>query len=266
MKIGICGLGVVGGAIARAFQRRESNTVIGYDIDPQKKGSPLPALLDCEVIFLCLPTPTRDGKQDLTALTSVLAVLSRESYPGAVCIKSTVLPGTTKRLQGDYPNLALAHNPEFLTERRPLDDFLEQESVLVGTALGSAFHSILNAYHTILSPFTPVKHYQDPTVTEMAKYIHNCFLAAKVGLMNEFHSICSALGISYAETIAAALTQGKIAPSHTKVPGPDGKLGYGGMCFPKDVNAFTAWAKESGHPAVILESVRNQNRLVRGDE
>ncbi len=245
MNIGVCGLGVVGSAVASVFARKHP-LLVRYDIDRRKLRYDFEPLLDAELIFLCLPTPTlEDGRQDLNAISATLLRLSQANYKGVVCIKSTILPGTTKMLARNF-GLTLAHNPEFLTERSANADFINQPGILIGSESDAALTLVAKAYRRSF-PKTPIHTADDPTLTEMAKYIHNCFLATKVSFFNEMFNLCEKAGVTYPQALNLALTQGKILPNHTKVPGPDGQFGYGGMCFPKDMSALSQWAGADSH-------------------
>lgn len=234
MKIGIIGVGMVGGAIKRAYQR--------YDpicLDPAKGFKDNVYASDC--IFICVPTPTdRNKHQNASALIDVLLDLDRNNYAGVCIIKSTILPGTTKTLAKGFPNLTLCHNPEFLTARNAYNDFISQPMSVIGhpyidnsPKLKSITTIVEAIYHLIKIPVTFI----GSNESEMAKYMHNIFLATKVIMMNEFNDACRANNINYDTAISAAITQGKIGNSHTVIA-QDGKPGYSGYCFPKDVTAF----------------------------
>lgn len=256
MKIGIIGLGFVGGAVEAAFKKK--HTVIGYD--KFKKLGSLADVMPCEVTFVCVPTPTEEGIQDLQPMHDVLAGLSTLKYQGAVVIKSTVLPGTCDRLQSVYANLKLVHNPEFLTEAQAALDFENQSFILISSNFGAAIERVQAAYRHVL-PEAIVDWSLDFKVTETAKYIHNCFLATKVAFMNEFYNYCQMMKVDYAHAVSMAATQGRIGSSHLRVPGPDGLFGFGGSCFPKDTEALLA--SKCADALKILRTAVQSNKAQR---
>jgi nucleotide sugar dehydrogenase len=213
-------------------------------------------VLKTEMIFVAVPTPTIDGEQNISALHEVLSKLARDAYKGVICIKCTILPGTTLRLAERF-NLRLVHNPEFLTAAKPFEDFMTQKAILLGGHLKDC--AVVGDFYHRLLPSTPVLSYGDPTITEVAKYYHNCFLAVKVTLANEFFDICQFLGIHYWEVREATLTQGGVGSGHSKVPGPDGKTGYGLGCFPKDMLALIAFCKSTGILTEVLPAAHEGN-------
>jgi UDPglucose 6-dehydrogenase len=116
-------------------------------------------------------------------------------------------------------------------------------------------------YNELLPKAGVVAHYSDYKVTELAKYLHNCFLATKVAFMNEFYDVCQKLGADYDAVSGAAKSQGMIGLSHLMVPGPDGLRGFGGSCFPKDTSALAGSLPPEYMS--ILRAAMESNRKVR---
>jgi len=117
------------------------------------------------------------------------------------------------------------------------------------------------------------KVFQDVTViktgsdtAEMVKYFTNCFLATKVGFANEMKQICDQHTIDYDKVVEYALYDKRIGTSHLSTPGPDGKMGFGGSCFPKDLNALVVVAKQCGVDPKILQAVWEKNLEVRPEK
>lgn len=238
MKVGIIGCGVIGGALLRACIAK------GIDVRPYDKYKAgmndvvhhMDALA-ADLIFLCLPTPTVMGIQDISALEDALKELDKVSYAGPIVIRSTVLPGTTNQLGEQYPKLSLTHCPEFLTAASPFEDLIKQTAVMIGGGAGHCLEAV-RQFWLLFDKKTPCYVFGDSVNTEMAKYIHNCFLATKVSFFNDIYELCNAVGANFYFARDAALAVGQIGKGHTAVPGPDGEQGYGGMCFPKDMNAL----------------------------
>ena len=225
MKVGIVGCGVIGGALLKACQVKGID-VVGYD--PNREGlKDKEPILKTDLTFLCLPTPTVNGTQLLVALDSTLEWLESQKYAGAVVIRSTVLPGTVKALQGEY-DLKLVHCPEFLTAASPFEDLIKQPVVLVGSEHEWA-RALVHSFWKKFDRKTPVKLFKSPTETELAKYMHNCFLAVKVSFFNDMFELCRALmktGVvdqvmHYDAAVEGAVAVGQIGQGHTAVPGPD---------------------------------------------
>lgn len=256
--IGIIGCGVVGTAVASAFKRAH---FLVTEYDKYKQIGTLPNVVAlADMIFVCVPTPTDDhGTQDRSSLHEVLARLDELKYCGPVIVKCTVVPGTMDSLQETYTKLNLIHNPEFLTEKNAERDFLEQVCVLI-SGRGTARHMVVHAYIKCL-PGASIHAHPDFKTTELAKYLHNCFLATKVAFMNEMYDYAKSIGADYGTSAMMASDQERIGKSHLQVPGPDGKRGFGGMCFPKDTQALL----DVSHGALtILQAAVNANKKVRG--
>lgn len=255
MKIGFIGLGVVGGAVYAAFNQHFECRVY----DPAKGFTSFSPILETDIVFVAVPTPTKkNGVQDQTALRNVLHLLTVFNYLGIVVIKSTVLPGATQAMKQAH-DLDLVHNPEFLTEKSPIMDFHNQPAILLS---GPSAVRVANIYDVVF-PRTPKHCYSDYETTEMAKYMHNCFLALKVSFFNEVYTLCEAGHVDYNMSLQAALSQERIAANHTKVPGPDGKYGFGGSCFPKDTLALVKRARTFGKPIKTLEAAIKVNKKNR---
>lgn len=257
--IGLIGCGVVGGALAKFFSEHGHRMVI---YDNAKAIDTFEDVLKSDMIFVAVPTPTVGGRINLDAPENVLSRLSAADYRGPVILKCTVLPGTTRKLKAKY-GLDLYHNPEFLTERNAVKDFAEQREVILG--IGHNEHAQVS--DLFLDHFPTVR-YCSYEESELAKYIHNVFLAEKVAIMNEFRDYAEALGIdddNFRFAVNAAVGQGGVGAGHTKVPGPDGKRGFGGMCFPKDTQALLSHFRELKLENSILERVTEYNKTLRDD-
>lgn len=258
-KVGIIGNGFVGESQAFAFSPVAEVRI--YDIDPLKSTHTLDEVHQCDFIFVCVPTPMKSsGEQD----TSYVETVFSQSKPGPVyIIKSTVLPGTTKQLQEKYPDISIIFNPEFLTERTAKLDMLTQARIILGgdseltKTTESLYKSRFMNRHFI---------HTDSTTAELIKYMNNSFFATKVSIMNEFYRLSQALGANWNDALYGFASDGRIGDSHLHVPGPDGRLGYGGTCFPKDVNAIVTLAKELNVPLNTIEAGWKTNLEVRPEQ
>jgi UDPglucose 6-dehydrogenase len=158
-----------------------------------------------------------------------------------IVLKSTMIPGTMGILAEKYPKLNLVFNPEFLTERTAKLDFLTQARIILGgnpkytAKVKTLFEERFMHCYVIETNFT---------TAEMIKYMNNVFFATKVSVMNEFKQICDKAGADWDVAIKGFAADQRIGDSHLNVPGPDGKMGFGGSCFPKDINAFIDFASQ----------------------
>ena len=255
--IGIIGNGFVGESQAFAFS--PTTDVRIYDIDPLKATHTLEETLEQEFVFVCLPTPmTMDGVQDISYIENFFESITPNDDTIFI-IKSTVLPGTTQGLVDKY-GYNIVFSPEFLTERTAKLDMLTQARIIFG---GSK-----DLTHRVEELFTDRfmnRHiiHTDSTTAEYIKYMNNTFFATKVAVMNEFYRLSQVIGVDWETALYGFASDGRVGDSHLHVPGPDGKLGYGGTCFPKDVNAIINFSKEYGVSMNAIEGGWKTNIEVR---
>jgi len=235
-KVGIIGNGFVGNAQAFAFSPIADIRI--YDTNPLKSLNSMEEVNECDFIFISVPTPMcKDGSQD----TSYIDTVFNSAVKGPVyIIKSTVLPGTTRTLQNKYEELNIIFSPEFLTERTSKLDTMTQARIVLGGDPGY-LEQVTKLYRQRFVATNIIE--TDPTTAELIKYMNNTFFATKVSIMNEFKQVCGAIGANWEQALYGFAADGRVADSHLHVPGPDNKLGYGGTCFPKDVNALVTFAK-----------------------
>ena len=258
--IGIIGQGFVGTAIREGL--KEKFRVETYDKFKDSSCSSVEELMSkTKMFFVCLPTPMRlDGTCDLSIIEETVSEADRHSDNHIAIIKSTVVPGTTDRLNEECKNLSVVFSPEFLTEANFIDDFKNQNRILIGgprpasTEVNKMFKK---AFPNVLTIKT------GPTVAEMVKYFTNTFLATKVSFANEMSKICANINIDYDKVLEYALYDQRIGKTHLSVPGPYGNLGFGGSCFPKDINALITFSRTLGFEPTILSSVWKKNLEVR---
>lgn len=257
-NIGVIGCGVVGSAV-KQFYNDKGYLVRGYDKDLTKTDVRyIDDLRDCEVLFVSVPTLTMNsGLQDLGPFSDVMANLSRMKFKGIIVHKCTVVPGTTKKFQVQYPKLRIVHCPEFLTEKNAYNDFKNAKAVLLSGHPGDVAIVSDMMDHKVIHTF------EEFESTEIAKYLHNCFLATKVSFMNEMFDVCKAFMVDYEPVAQAVSWMGGIGEGHLKVPGPDGKRGWGGMCFPKDTRALINAMSTRGLWMETLAGAMKTNKKVR---
>lgn len=237
IKVGVIGNGFVGEAISFAFSTVSEMYV--YDTNPSRSLNDIMSVHNCDFVFICVPTPMyEDGSQDLSYVESAF---ENATDKPVYIIKSTVLPGTTEKLSKQYPNFKIIFSPEFLTERTAKLDMLTQSRIILGGDL-----SLTEKAKTLFNQRFKIKNVilTDSKTAELTKYMNNAFFATKVSIMNEFKLLSDKIGANWEDALKGFVSDGRIGDSHLNVPGHDGKLGYGGTCFPKDVNALLSFSKK----------------------
>jgi nucleotide sugar dehydrogenase len=263
-KVGIVGYGFVGLALETGLQK-VSNVRI---YDKYKNTESLDQVVKySDTIFLALPTPmNEDGSCDTSIIEDVCANIDRLAKKEKILVlKSTVPPGTTARFQKLYPNHTFVFNPEFLTEKNFINDFLEQDRIIIGKASDKSIMNLELLYADFIqTQVKPAKIiYVKSEEAEMVKYVTNCFLATKLSFYNEIYQICQTANIAYDKVIETVKYDMRMGQTHMNVPGPDGQFGWGLSCFPKDMNALIAFAKEHDVDPMMLETAWTKNLLVR---
>jgi UDPglucose 6-dehydrogenase len=255
------GMGVVGSAVAASLKGAE--LLVTYDKYRYERSLGLQNLRYTEFCFICVPTPTTSGRQDLTAIIECLEQLDRLGYRGVVVIKSTVLPGSTQLLANRFFAIPLVHYPEFLSERSANQDYLDQKTVLLsGKKEDRALvHKLLEAS---LGRSLEAMESDMFEATEFAKYIHNCALAIQLSFLNEMRELIGSQEL-YDQSARMAHRFGNIN-QYFRVPGPDGRMGWGGKCFPKDTKALLSHAMRVGREMATLRGAVATNTRFRSDE
>jgi UDPglucose 6-dehydrogenase len=180
-----------------------------------------------------------------------------------VVIKSTVPPGTTKRLQLITRDCcSIIFNPEFLTEANHIEDFKNQKRIILGG--DNCKEALTKVKSMYMKQFPSVPYVLCGSLeAELTKYFCNCFLATKVSFANEMKQYCDALGADYDRVVESSVYDDRVGKSHLSVPGPDGQLGFGGSCFPKDINALIHSMKAKNVNPSLLSAVWQKNLEVR---
>jgi UDPglucose 6-dehydrogenase len=265
--IGIIGQGFVGSAVREGMEKYFD--IICFDKDPNKFSNSVSVFNVVEnsvLCFLCVPTPMKkSGECDLSIVNKALneiyectTSLNKNQY--IVVIKSTIPPGTTSKLNLEFPNISIVFNPEFLTEANSVNDYLEQNRIIIGGDRPAS--SKVKMIFSKAFPRIPIIK-TSSIIAETIKYVTNTFLAMKVSYANEVYQICQELNIDYDKVIEYSRYDDRLGNSHWSVPGPDGDFGFGGHCFPKDLAAFEFIAKEMGIDTIMLTAALDKNKKVR---
>jgi nucleotide sugar dehydrogenase len=255
MKIAVIGSeGFVGRACVHIFKDKAEvikiDPLLGTsvaDLDPN----------DLDVALICVPTPMgNDGVINASIVEKVIEQLSGFKNT-LVVLKSTVLPDIVDRLAQGNPNFI--YNPEFLTERNAEHD----AEYPIMTVLGGETEAV-ERMALIYKNFTICKdapyYFMSPKEASFVKYGINSFLATKVMFWNQFNEQCEKMGANYDIIKTAIGTDARIGFSHMDVPGHDGRKGFGGSCFSKDIPAFIHF---SNMELSVIREVWNANCDIR---
>jgi nucleotide sugar dehydrogenase len=264
MLIGIIGYGFVGQATS--LLKCKGIDILIYDVDETKSTvNCIDELIDCEILFISVPTPTTANNEcNISIIESIMNKLREINYINFVVIRSTVPPGTCDKLKCYFM-------PEFLTEKNYENDFVNNEHWIFGMLddcyvfkekikflIDTAYNNNKIKYNSIV--LLPNKE------AELIKYFRNSFLATKVAFCNEIYELCNKININYEHVRQYATMDKRINESHTHVPGHDGKMGFGGTCFPKDIRCLKNEYDKHDLHAHILNAVIDRNTYDRPEE
>ncbi|MBM36550.1 MAG: UDP-glucose 6-dehydrogenase [Acidimicrobiaceae bacterium] len=212
------------------------------------------AVTASEFVFLCLPTPQGDdGRVDISAISTVIEEIREVIPPGSTIVnKSTTPVGTNASIQSSLQrdDVAVVSNPEFLREGVAVTDFLQPDRIVIGATDPEAAQRVISLYDSIDAPIVNV----DPPSAETIKYATNSFLATKVSFVNALAAVCEAVGADI-ESVTRGLGADQRIGSRFLQPGP----GWGGSCFPKDMQALVRMATDAGYQFDLLRAVIEAN-------
>jgi len=270
MKIGIVGNGFVGSSVAYGFSPQTGcdASVKIYDKDESKSTHSLSDVLNTsDYVFVSVPTPSNpDGSISLNIIYDIFDEIDflNNRTDNVILLRSTVVPGTTRELKKRHPKLNIVFNPEFLTERSAKFDFINQSRfILGGNKRNTDKVSLL--FKERFGESIPViqTNYES---AEMIKYMNNCYFATKVSFLNEMYQIANKCGANWDDAVEGFVRDGRVGHSHMAVPGPDGKFGFGGSCFPKDVQAMINFSDSLGVSSNTLNGAWETNLKVRPEQ
>jgi len=271
MKIGMVGMGFVGGTTAMVLGT--AHEILSYDKykEPYTTSECIEKLVKhSEVVFICVPTPMKlSGEIDygpmhdsFRLMTSTASKVGRDPKDLLVTVRSTAVSGTTDSFAKKY-DFPIAFNPEFLREKRALEDMLATGRIVLGVADEQSEMRLRAVYKPVFPNAEIIV--TDRKTAEMVKYAANATLAAQIMIANDLYKICEVLGINYSEMIKIVQKDERIG-RNMKVPGHDGKLGFGGKCLPKDLSSLIRLAEEHYVEPNLLREVRRSNLDVREDQ
>ena len=254
-KLGLLGKGTVGSAVYEGLKS------IGHNMsfyDPSYPETKFEDILDTECVFICVPTDQADnGDCDVSIVNSVVAQLSDVGYKGLVAIKSTVVPGTSARLQEEYPSLRMASVPEFLRAKTALADFVYNHDVLVIGTFNEADANLVEEIHGSL-PKAVSK--ISPTEAEIIKYFNNVHHSVSIIFANIAYEVCKRLGVNYNNVYETIIKRECFNPAYLKCN--DNMRGFGGHCLPKDTSAWNNLIKNLGLEYELIQAALNDNKRV----
>ena len=256
MKIGLLGRGTVGKAVYEGLE------YLGHEMsffDPAYEESRIEDVLDTDCVFICVPTDqAANGDCDTSIVDRVVKELDDHGYTGLVSIKSTVIPGTTDRLQKQHPGLRMSMVPEFLRAKSALADFVYNHDLLVvGTYTREDADLLIEIHGSFPENIARVT----PTEAEVIKYFNNVHHAMSVTFANITYDVCNKLGANYMNVYKAITKRDCINPAYL-MANPNMR-GYGGHCLPKDTSAWNNLIKNLELPYTLIQSVIDDNEKVK---
>jgi len=262
MDIGVVGCGFVGTAVYEGLKNHHNLNNYDKAVDKDCTCGSMQELADCsDIIFVCVPTPMKkDGSCYTGIVENVVKELDECTEGKILVLKSTLIPGTARTLNQIYKNNTIIFSPEFLTEANSIEDFKNQTRIILGGERQGT-----NKLRIMFSKAFPKAHIikTDSTYAEMIKYVTNNFLTVKVAFANEMYKVCERLRIDYDKVVEYATLDERLGHAHWGVPGPDGDLGFGGHCFPKDLSAMIELTKDLQTPNFVLRGAQDTNDELR---
>lgn len=260
LKLGIIGKGFVGSAVANGFDKDCEQVIV----DPKYTDNTLEDVLDCKLIFVCVPTPVaEDGSCDVSIVDDVLIELSMRDFKGVVAVKSTIIPDYLHEFKKSY-DLKIVYNPEFLTEANANEDFKNPPFQVFGGKWRDC-EVVEKAYLRYSSVRIVPTFKVDLTTASLLKYTINSWLATKVTFFNELkqlHELGSSM-VSWEQFTDMLSRDERVGKSHMQVPGPDGEPGFGGHCLPKDTEALLNYANKKNIKMSVLRKAVSTNKKIR---
>lgn len=263
LNLGVIGAGFVGGSVINGFDKNVSQFVVDTKLYPDNT---IDKLIEFKpsITFVCVPTPeTHHGDVDVSIVRQVLSDLYDRRYTGIVVIKSTITPKHLTKMKKDF-GVKIVYNPEFLTEANAHEDFLNPSMQVLGGKWRDC-ELIEKAYvkHSSVRICPTFK--TDLVTASLIKYTINSFLATKIAFFNELYELFEQSGGSTPwEGFTDMLKRDpRMGDTHMSVPGPDGKFGFGGHCFPKDTAALLYYAKQQNTKMNILKEAVRDNQTKR---
>ena len=266
LKLGIVGHGFVGSAVANGFDKDTEQFIV----DTKQNNNTLEQLVnefDPSITFICVPTPEQETHHDVdvSIARETLEKLTALKYKGIVVIKSTITPHHLIKFKKDF-KLKLVYNPEFLTEANSFNDFINPNMQVLGGKWRDC--GVVEKVYVRHSSVKIVPTFKVDLITaSLIKYTINSWLATKVVWFNQLKDLFDESGShsTWDQFTDMLEKDPRMGDSHMQVPGPDGKKGFGGHCFPKDTKAFLYYSKLKSKKLRALEHIIKYNTEYRDD-
>jgi nucleotide sugar dehydrogenase len=230
--IGFVGQGYVGGTYANNFEKR-GYSVIRYSLEPAYIGNK-EAIATCDIVFVAVPTPTTPKGFDYSIVEAGLKLVGKGNI---AVIKSTLLPGTTRKLQKKYPSIIILCSPEFLSVATAQEDADNPFSNIIGVpGTNKKFRDAAEAVHRVL-PNAPFSHICSSEEAEIIKYAHNVSGYTQILTFNALYDLAGSVGAKW-ENIQSAINADPMIANRYSNPVHKSGRGAGGACFIKDFSAF----------------------------
>lgn len=259
--IGFIGQGWIGKNYANDFEQR-GYEVVRYGLEKEYVGN-RESIKNCPIVFIAVPTPTTPAGFDDS---HVIKALENVAAGATAVIKSTILPGTTEKLQKLFPDIHVMHSPEFLVEKTAAFDAANPTRNIIGVPVENEESLVRARAVAQVLPKAPFELICQSREAELIKYGANAFLYIKVVYANILYDLAKGLDCDYAKVKEMVAADPRIGASHLEVA-DDGGRGAGGHCFIKDFEAFIEMYKKKSadHEGLAaLESWRNKNiKLLR---
>ena len=251
MNVGVVGVGVVGQAVYEGLERLGHNMSM-HDI---KYDTSIKEVLDTEVCFVCVPTPSQEnGECNTDVVELVVDDLSDNDYKGIVAVKSTVTPGTMNRLSKAYLNLELCFVPEFLRERCAVIDFVDNHDLcIIGTDNSLIYETLKKVHGNYPKKFAQLSSLE----AEFVKYFNNIYNATLVTFANSFYEVCKANGADYTKIKNTITQRNHINDVYLNCN--EDLRGFGGPCLPKDTRTIAAMVKNMKLDVGFFEALLEEN-------
>jgi len=268
-RIGIIGKGFVGSAVQFGFSASVGidADVKVYDKDESKSTHSFDEVVNqTDVIFISVPTPSNiDGSINLDIVVDVLDDINKISNnDNIILLRSTAIPGTTRSLQEKYHKLRIVFNPEFLTERAANYDFINQTRFILGGG-SDDIKKVSELFRERFGNSISIVETNYETA-ELIKYMTNTFFCTKISFLNDMKLLSDKCGAIWDDAIEGFVRDGRVGHSHLDVPGHDGRYGFGGSCFPKDIQALIKYGEGLGVDMNVLKGTWKTNLKVRPEK
>jgi len=265
--IGIIGYGFVGKATAQLKDVFPTNIYDPFNSD-YKSLKHIRNAYNADVIFINVPTDLKDGRLDISIVESCIQDFIKENQNSnsVIVIKSTIPAGTCETLSQLYRLNNIVFNPEFLSQRTAMEDFVNQQELYLAGKKENTL-KVRNLYETFFdyrgNHDVKIFETQNWSEVELLKLARNTFYGLKVSYCNYLYNLCEKENIDYDSFREHFARAEWVGEQHTMVPGPDGKFGYGGKCLPKDSIELLNFLKENDIIFEMLEKSIEFNNFQR---